>query len=75
MSRAYKTRAGVEQYMPSLAELQEMDANQEGWCLACGETQAGCEPDARRYKCEACGAHKVYGVGELALMGLVDTGD
>ncbi len=40
-----------------------------GFCLACGEQQDGCEPDARRYECECCGARKVYGAEELLLMG------
>jgi hypothetical protein len=36
-----------------------------GICLACGYEQDGVEPDARRYACEQCGAHKVYGAEEL----------
>jgi hypothetical protein len=39
-----------------------------GFCIACGNEQGGCEPDARRYKCEACGEHAVYGADELLLM-------
>ena len=39
-----------------------------GFCIACGEEQDGCEPDARRYECESCGAKKVYGDEELLLM-------
>jgi hypothetical protein len=42
-----------------------------GFCLACGEEQAGCEPDAREYECESCGAYKVYGAEEILLQGLV----
>jgi hypothetical protein len=38
-----------------------------GFCLACGNEQGGCEPDARRYKCEACGSRQVYGAAELVL--------
>ena len=38
-----------------------------GFCIACGEEQDGCEPDARRYECESCGAHRVYGAEELLL--------
>jgi predicted RNA-binding Zn-ribbon protein involved in translation (DUF1610 family) len=40
-----------------------------GICTACGFEQEGVEPDARRYECEDCGAHKVYGAEELLLMG------
>lgn len=39
-----------------------------GICLACGADQEGCEPDARRYECEACGEKQVYGAEELILM-------
>jgi hypothetical protein len=42
-----------------------------GFCLACGNEQGGCEPDARRYQCEACGEFQVYGAEELALMVIV----
>ena len=55
--------------MPSLEEIQTMDEAGDGFCLACGNEQRA-EPDARRYQCDACGAHKVYGAQELALMGL-----
>jgi hypothetical protein len=36
-----------------------------GFCLACGIEAEGVEPDARRYQCEACGEHAVYGADEL----------
>jgi hypothetical protein len=39
-----------------------------GFCLACGEEAEGCEPDARRYVCESCGAPQVYGAEELLIM-------
>jgi hypothetical protein len=42
-----------------------------GFCLACGHEQDGCEPDARRYRCEACGEPQVYGAEELALLMIV----
>jgi hypothetical protein len=38
-----------------------------GFCVKCGNEQEGCEPDARRYECEACGAKAVYGAEELLL--------
>lgn len=41
-----------------------------GFCVACGNEQEGCEPDARKYECEACGERQVYGAEEL-LMRLV----
>lgn len=39
-----------------------------GICLACGADADGCEPDARRYECEACGERQVYGAEELVMM-------
>jgi len=71
MSKKYKTKTGVTQFMPSIEEVQAMDDDMEGFCLACGETRPGCEPDARKYECESCGLFKVYGAQELAIMGLV----
>lgn len=38
-----------------------------GFCIACGEEQGGCEPDARRVECESCGEPKVYGAEELLM--------
>ena len=40
-----------------------------GFCIACGAEHYGCEPDARKYECEECGAHQVYGAPELVIMG------
>lgn len=40
-----------------------------GFCTACGAEHYGCEPDARRYECEECGKHQVYGAPELVIMG------
>lgn len=36
-----------------------------GFCIACGLEADGCEPDARKYECEACGEKQVYGAEEL----------
>lgn len=68
--KPYTTKSGAQQFKPSAALLQELDANGMGFCLACGEPAEGVEPDARRYTCECCGAPKIYGAAELALMGL-----
>lgn len=38
-----------------------------GFCIACGNEQGGCEPDAREYECEACGEKQVYGAEELLM--------
>lgn len=68
--KAYTAKNGKRQFMPSMEHAMEMDEAGEGFCLACGETQAA-EPDACRDTCDCCGATKVYGAAELALMGLV----
>jgi len=47
----------------------------EGICIACGSTQGGCEPDARKYRCEACGENTVFGFEQALLEGLVDITD
>jgi hypothetical protein len=67
----YVNTKGATQWMPSLDEVMEMADNGEGWCLACGSTQYGVEPDARGYTCTRCFKTKVFGAEELALMGLV----
>jgi hypothetical protein len=38
-----------------------------GFCVACGAEAYGCEPDARAYLCESCGAQEVFGAEELLL--------
>jgi len=50
-----------------IIELCEAD-DSLGICLACGEEAFGVEPDARKYKCESCGEHRVYGAEELLMM-------
>ena len=50
-----------------IIEAAETDDN-EGICLACGESAYGVEPDARKYTCESCGEPRVYGAEELLIM-------
>ena len=68
----YTTKSGCKQWRPVLSEKQVYKADDEGigFCLACGATRRQCEPDAARYTCEKCGAPKVYGISQLAIMGL-----
>lgn len=48
-------------------ERGEFGLDNPGFCVACGADADGVEPDARRYKCEACGLMTVYGAEELLL--------
>lgn len=49
----------VERYRVSL--------DNPGICIACGQDQDGCEPDAERYECEACEEPAVYGAENLLI--------
>lgn len=60
-------KSAVLDWALAAVERATLDLDSPGLCLACGEEQDGCEPDARRYECEACGEHKVYGAQELLL--------
>lgn len=51
------------------ATVSDVEDGTLGGCRKCGEIQEGCEPDARGYECESCGAHQVYGLEELVVMG------
>jgi len=74
--KKYKAKNGKTQFMPSISWVQHACENEtnEGFCLACGAEGQAAEPDARRYMCDACGEHKVYGAEELLLMGLYHEG-
>ena len=39
-----------------------------GFCTKCGAEATGVEPDAKRYLCEDCGEHAVFGAEELLMM-------
>ena len=42
----------------------------EGFCLACGVTNYGIEPDADGLQCDACGELKVMGAEQCLIMGV-----
>ena len=70
--KPYTAKSGAKQYKPSYRALERAiraDEN-KGFCLSCGKSQHGVEPDARKYNCEHCGNPKVYGAEELLMMGL-----
>ena len=39
-----------------------------GFCIDCGSEESDVEPDARNYRCEACGQKEVFGAEELLIM-------
>lgn len=55
----------------SETDYREYTESYTGVCLACGETRECCEPDARRYRCDACGAREVFGTEQALLEGYV----
>jgi hypothetical protein len=68
---AYTSKGGEKLYKPSIENVMALSSEGMGFCLACASDAEGFEPDARRGLCPSCGARKVYGAEELALMGLV----
>jgi len=72
------TGKDINIYGVTQADYLECDDSNTGICLNCGEPREGCEPDARRYHCEACGQDKAYGLPEALMMGrlrITDTDD
>ena len=61
----------VAEHTFTLEEYEEAATSNAGYCVVCGAWRDCCEPDARRYKCDECGAEACYGADELLLMGLV----
>lgn len=60
-------------YTVTVEEIKNSDLNGYiGICLACGERQAGVEPDAHGYECEACGEAEVVGLEDAVICGLAD---
>lgn len=55
----------------SEAEYADLAENYGGFCIECRDQAYGVEPDARRYRCESCGAHAVYGAEELLIRGVI----
>lgn len=62
---------GHRQYEPAepddLDQITDAVARDDGTgiCDSCGHEQAGCEPDARNYRCEDCGKFAVFGAEEM----------
>lgn len=57
----------IDEVMQAVEESYSSCEN-PGFCLACGERQEGCEPDAEHYECEGCGAMMVFGAEQVILL-------
>lgn len=71
---SYTTKSGARMFRPR-ASMEEVSDGLLGFCVACGAEAQGVEPDARRFECEECGERRVYGLEELAIMGLLTIED
>jgi hypothetical protein len=58
----------TQERVQQAAEQGLLDLDNPGFCIDCGADAEGCEPDAERYKCEACGQRSVYGAEQLLLL-------
>jgi predicted RNA-binding Zn-ribbon protein involved in translation (DUF1610 family) len=61
-------RSITAQRIEDAVKRQMFELDNPGFCIACGNEQEGCEPDAERYECESCGEHSVYGAEQCLLM-------
>lgn len=57
----------TDDVIASACERRLSSLDNPGFCITCGFEQDGCEPDARYYECEACGADQVFGCEELMM--------
>jgi hypothetical protein len=53
------------------SDIESLESDNAGLCLACGELAYGVEPDAMRYCCESCDEPRVYGFENAMLMGRI----
>jgi hypothetical protein len=63
------TKSGKRVFRPVLTAQEFQESDNMGFCISCGETADGVEPDARRYECDLCGEDRIYGLEELLIMG------
>ena len=72
-ARPHKNRKGEDRFHPVFEDRESpLDFDNVGFCLGCGSETSGVEPDACKYPCESCGQPLVYGLEEIAIMGLVE---
>jgi hypothetical protein len=55
--------------LDSEEEIYQLEDENFGMCLQCGEDHYNCEPDAAGYHCDSCDSNKVFGLMHLAFAG------
>jgi len=65
----YKLHKSITERRVTRAVLRSQTSlDDPGFCLACGKSAHGVEPDARRYVCESCGMKAVFGAEEVMML-------
>lgn len=67
LERSLWNKRLTDEVILDACERQREGLDDPGLCLICGHENGCCEPDARNYTCEACGAPQVFGAEELLL--------
>lgn len=67
LARQYWHKSLTDLAIAGAVERTMQSLDNPGFCLICGCEADGCEPDARNYECEACGAEQVFGAEELLM--------
>jgi len=67
MKRSRWHKSLTKEVLCKAVERSNTGLDNPGFCLICGAEAEGCEPDARDYVCESCGAPAVYGAEELLM--------
>lgn len=67
LARKYWHKSITDELILEAAERGTLSLDNPGICLMCGVENDACEPDARNYVCEACGADAVFGAEELLM--------
>jgi hypothetical protein len=68
LAQKYWHKSLTEEVIADAAKREMFGLDNPGFCLICGSEHEGCEPDARNYPCDSCGAEQVFGAQELLLI-------
>lgn len=68
MTKLPMTKEELLDLAVALVEASQTDLSNPGICLACGQIDNHCEPDARKYTCDFCEEKMVYGAQEVLIM-------